>query len=391
VVPSDRPRVRPTPPPESPEVRAPRIIVADDDRIARESTAGCLRAGGYLVDAVESGQEVLDRVAQGSADLVLLDVMMPRMSGLETCRLLKAMGAEAFVPVILVTGKTDIASRVEGLKIGADDYICKPVEDLELLARVSAMLRIKRMYDDVATQRTKLRKLTAHDELTGLYNQRFVLTRLTEEFKRSERYHEPFACMMVDIDPIRSLSAGGGWVADDALIKGVADRIQKSVREVDVLARYGGDSFLLLLPSTHFAGSLAVAERVWREICEQTLEVEGIARKVTVSIGIALYPSMDIRTKEALVKAMEEALAQAKRAGGNRICAFQQQGYIYTPPVGGGVGGASAGPPSSRRGMELAAAAGVTGPQRERISQPNLQKAAIGVDAAQDSSRRKPQ
>jgi diguanylate cyclase (GGDEF)-like protein len=358
--------------------------------MARESTAGCLRAGGYLVDAVESGQEVLDRVVQGSADLVLLDVMMPRMSGLETCRLLKAMGSEAFVPVILVTGKTDIASRVEGLKIGADDYICKPVEDLELLARVSAMLRIKRMYDDVAAQRTKLRKLTAHDELTGLYNQRFVLTRLTEEFKRSERYHEPFACMMIDIDPIRSLSPGGGWVADDALIKGVAERIQKSVREVDILARYGGDSFLLLLPSTHFAGSLAVAERVWREICEQTLEVEGIARKVTVSIGIALYPSMDIRTKEALVKAMEEALAQAKRAGGNRICAFQQQGYIYTPPVGGGASGGSAGPPSSRRGMELAAAAGVTGSgQRERISQTNLQKAVI--DTAQDSSRRKPQ
>jgi diguanylate cyclase (GGDEF)-like protein len=318
---------------------------------------------------------------------VLLDVMMPRMSGLETCRLLKAMGTEGFLPVILVTGKTDIASRVEGLKIGADDYICKPVEELELLARVSAMLRIKRMYDDVASQRSKLKKLTVHDELTGLYNQRFALLRLSEEFKRSERYHEPFSCMMVDIDPIRSFSGGGGWVADDALIKGVAERIQKSVREVDVVSRYGADSFLLVLPSTAFAGSLAVAERVWREITEQTLEVEGIPRKVTVSIGIALYPSMDVRTKEALIKAMEEALAQAKRGGGNRICAFQQQGYIYTPPVGGGASGGSAGPPSSRRGMELAAAASVQSPG-QRISQPSLPK--TNPDVAQDSQRRKP-
>lgn len=385
MAPSDRPRVRPTPPPDSTELRLPRILVADDDRASREALASCLRSGGYLIEAFESGQEVLDRAMQGGIDLVLLDVLMPRLSGLETCRMLKAIGAEAFVPVVLVTAKTDTASRVEGLRIGADDYICKPVEELELLARVSAMLRIKRMYDEVAAQRTRLRKLTVHDELTGLYNQRFVHVRLSEEFKRAERYHEPFACMMIDIDPMRSMSPSGGWVTDDGLIKTVADRVRRSVREVDMVARYTSDAFLVVLPSTHFAGSLAVAERIWREITEQSIEAEGVLRKVTVSIGIALYPSMDVRTKEALIKAAEEALAQAKRAGGNRICAFQQQGYIYTPPIGGGVGASTGGPPSSRRGGDMSSS---VASGRERSNQASTQRVS-GPDVPQDS-RRKP-
>lgn len=404
MVASDRPRGRLTPPPpENSDARLPRVLIADDDRAARDAMAACLRANGYLVEALDSGQDVVDRVNQGNVDLVLLDVLMPRMSGLETCRLLKAMGVEAFVPVLFVTNKTDTQSRIEGLKIGADDYICKPIEDAELLARVAAMLRIKRMYDDVAGQRTRLKKLTVYDETTGLYNQRFALTRLTEEFKRAERYHEPFSCMMIDIDPMRSLMGGGGWVNDATLVRAVGDRIQRCVREVDIVSRYSSDAFLLVLPSTHFAGSLAVAERVWREITEQTFEVEGVLRKVTVSIGIALYPSMDVRSKESLLKASEEALNQAKRAGGNRICAFQQQGYMYTPPVGAGASSASPGPPSSRRGAELAAAATVAPATRERErekereqerlrdrpTQPSMQR-VTPIEPAPETYRRKP-
>jgi len=379
-VPTDRPRMRQLPPPDTSEGRAPRLLVADDDRASRETMANCLRGGGYTVDAVDSGQDVLDRVNQGGVDLVLLDVMMPRLSGLETCKLLKAMGSDSFVPVVLVTAKTDTQSRVEGLKIGADDYICKPVEDLELLARVSAMLRIKRMYDDVALQRTKLKKLTVYDDLTGIYNQRFASARLSEEFKRSERYHEPFACMLIDVDPLRSFTAGGGWVSDDVAVKAVADRIRKGVREVDIVARHGADSFLVLLPSTHFVGAITVAERVWRDISDTPIEIEGGLRRVSASIGIALYPSMDIRSKEALLKSAEEALAQAKRSGGGRICAYQQQGYIYTPPAPERLSG-SAGPPSSRRTAELMGAG-------TRASQTSLPKQS--ADNPVDSQRRKP-
>lgn len=323
--------VLPAPPVELMNPRPARIVVADDDRGARQMLVSMLQKAGFVVDAVDDGQELLELVGRGGVDLALLDIIMPRLSGLETCRLLKSMTAEAFLPVVLVTAKTDTASRVEGLKIGADDYVCKPFEEEELLARVGAMLRIKRLHDHVAAQRAYLEQLSIHDEMTGLYNYRYLFTRLNEEFKRAERYHEPFACVLVDIDRLKALNDTGGRSLGDAVIRRVSEGIRRSVREVDVVARYGGEEFLVVLPSTHFAGSLTVAERIWREAASNPVEFGGAVRPFSVSIGVALYPSRDVRTKDALIRAAESALHQAKREGGNRICVFQQHGQIYTP------------------------------------------------------------
>jgi hypothetical protein len=111
--------------------------------------------------------------------------------------------------------------------------------------------------------------------------------------------------------------------------------IKKSVREVDVVARFGGDEFLVVLPSTHFAGSVTVAERIWREVTERAFFSDlGRPPRITLSVGVALYPSRDVRSKDALLRASDAALHQAKRDGGNRICVFQQHGYLYTPVVG---------------------------------------------------------
>jgi diguanylate cyclase (GGDEF)-like protein len=329
-----------TPSPESKEQVAPgaiasvqgsKIVVADDDRLTREHTATLLRANGFLVDTVEDGQVAVERVAQGGVDLVLLDVMMPKMGGLETCRVLKSMSREAFLPVVLVTVNSDTASRVEGLKIGADDYVCKPFDAEELLARVDAMLRIKKLHDHVNGARAKLERVSLHDELTGLYNYRYLHSRLSEEFKRAERYHEPLGCMIVDIDHLKAKNEAEGRVAGDRIIVQVAEAIRNTVREIDVVARFGGDEFLVALPSTHFAGSIALAERLWREITEPRGRASSPSAGVPVSIGVALFPSRDVRTKDALLRASDAALAQAKRDGGNRICVFQQEGYLYTP------------------------------------------------------------
>ncbi len=364
---SDPPRVRPSdaaelrpgaeaassPRPPSTPTEPARILIADDDRFARDLLAGILRGAGHTVEMVDDGQEAVDRVAQGGVDLVLLDVVMPRLSGLEACRILKGMTLDGFLPVVLVTVRTDTASRVEGLRIGADDYVSKPYEETELLARVASMLRIKRLHDQVATQKARFERLSVHDELTSLYNYRYLNTRLTEEFKRAERYHEPFACLLIDIDQLRAVNDVSGRTAGDAAILRVADGIRRCVREVDVVARYGGDEFLVVLPSTHFAGSVVVAERIWRECSGRPVSGDGEARRddavalgtgelpwadgprdLKVSVGVALYPSRDVRSKDALLRAADSALAQAKREGGHRICVFQQQGYIYTPSLG---------------------------------------------------------
>lgn len=311
------------------------IVLADDERLGREHLAALLRSNGYTVEAFDDGQAVIERIGKGGVDLVLLDVLMPRLTGLEACRIIKSMSQDTFLPVVLLTVRTDTQSRVDGLRIGADDYVGKPFDERELLARVEAMLRIKKLHDHVVKARAKLEQLSVHDELTGLYNYRYLHTRLGEEFKRAERYHDPLACVVIDVDRLQGLNESGGRALGDNVVRGVADVVRRSVREVDVVARFGGDEFLLVLPSTHFAGSVTVAERIWREVSERPFfgEQTGPVR-VTLSIGVALYPSRDVRSKDALLRAADSALHQAKRDGGNRICVFQQHGYLYTPVVG---------------------------------------------------------
>jgi two-component system cell cycle response regulator len=355
VAPSDPPRVSSRPP-----SRRPVIIIADDDRITRELLASILRANAFEVEISADGQQAVERVAKGGVDLVLLDVMMPRMTGLEACRLMKGMTADAFLPILLVTVKTDPQSRIDGLKIGADDYVCKPFEEGELLARVQAMLRIKRLYDEMQAARARLERVSVHDELTGLFNYRYLNARLGEEFKRAERSHEPLACAVIDVDRLRVYNERGGRALGDAILRGTADLIRKSVREADIVVRYGGDEFLMLLPSTHFAGSVAVAERIWRDMATRswTSIVDGSHDRVTLSMGVALYPSRDVRAKEGLLKAAENALHRAKRDGMNRICVFQQENLIFSPtmnpstlpapPASSSSAGATA--PSSRKG-----------------------------------------
>jgi two-component system, cell cycle response regulator len=264
-------------------------------------------------------------------DLVLLDILMPGMDGIHCCRVLKSMSLEGFLPVVLLTGKTDTESRVEGLRIGADDYVCKPFDERELLARLHSMLRIKRAHDEVNRAKARLEQLAVSDELTGLYNYRYLHTRLSEEFKRAERYRDPLACAMVDIDHFKEFNDRFGHDVGDRVLAEVAERLRAGVREIDVVARYGGEEFLLVLPSTHFAGALAVADRVWRAVGESPFQIDGSPRQVTISVGVALFPSRDVTTKDQLLKAADKALYQAKADGRDRICVFQHQNYIYRP------------------------------------------------------------
>lgn len=351
------PSYPPSAPPDRFENVPARIVVADDDRVGRELLAGMLRKAGHTVEVVSDGQQAVDRVAQGGVDLVLLDVVMPKMSGLEACRILKGIAGDGFIPVVLVTVKTDTASRVDGLKIGADDYVCKPFDEQELLARTGAMLRIKRLHDHIAAERERLAKLSIHDELTGLYNYRYLHTRLEEELRRAERHHEPLACAMIDIDQLKPINEIAGRGVGDEVIRGVASAIRRTVRDIDVVARYGGEEFLVILPNTHFAGSVSAAERIWREAQQIRVEYDGRSISPCVSIGIAFYPSRDVRTKDSLLRGTDAALQQAKREGGNRICIFQQQGLVHSPAPG--VGAAATRASSDRTSPDRASLADI--------------------------------
>ncbi len=302
----------------------------------------------------DGAPRLLERAAEARFDLVLLDVMMPRMSGLEACRLLKGttQAAGLFVPVVLLSGRGDARARTEGLRMGADDFLAKPYDAHELLARIGALLRIKRQYDEVAAHRDRLARLAVHDELSELYGARYLRSRLGEEFHRAERYHDPLAYLLLDIDGLSAHNEALGRAAGDSVLKMVAKLVKSSVRDVDVVARSGGDEFAVLLPSTHFAGAATAAERIVTSVASHSFAFNGRRFAATVSVGVGLFPSRDVRTKDALQRAAESALRHAKREGLGRVCVFQQQGFLYVPnPPTGGVNTAAVVPnPPPRAG-----------------------------------------
>jgi diguanylate cyclase (GGDEF)-like protein len=312
---------------------APLVLVAEDDRLMRQTVTKTLTDHGLRVEAVEDGQQALDRVRKGGISLVILDIIMPKLSGIECCRIIKSVAEERILPVLLLTSKTDIESRIEGLRIGADDYVGKPFDERELLARVDNLLRVKKAHDEMLESKKRLELLAIQDELTGVYNYRYMHTRLLEEFKRAQRYRYPLACAMIDIDHFKQFNDEYGHDLGDIVLREVAARIGRAVREIDVVARYGGEEFLLVLPNTHFAGALTVADRVWRSVGHKPVVANDRKHKVTVSVGVSLYPSRDIKSKDQLLKSADEALYRAKNEGRDRICVFQQQGYLYRPDV----------------------------------------------------------
>lgn len=307
--------------PETDDLLAPPVVlIADDDDVAREAVTEMLERQGMVVEACKDGQAALDRALHGGVDLVLLDVVMPRLGGFECCRLIKAATEEHFLPVVLLTIRSDTESRVEGLRIGADDYVGKPFDERELLARVTGLLHMKRLHDYLAMAKVRLERLAIHDELTGLYNYRYLRTRVHEEFKRAERYEDALACVMIDIDHFKSVNDRHGHDIGDLVLREVAKRLKQGVREVDVVARYGGEEFLLVLPSTYVAGAIKVADRIRETIEKEPIEAGSTTHEITISAGVAAFPNPGIDNKDRLLKAADQALYRAKAEGRNRVC-----------------------------------------------------------------------
>ena len=308
----------------------PLILVIDDDDGVRHLFEQMLLKANYRVALATNGASGLVIARDLKPDLIMLDVVMPEMNGLSLCRVLKNNQGNAFLPIILMTAQNDPDSRVQGLKSGADDYLGKPVDTRELLARIEALLQIKRLYERLASNNKTLNDVTFFDQATGLYNERHLRERLAEEFERAERYSEPLSCILISLDKFAVLSQLSPRETIDILIRELADITRAGVREFDVIARSATDCFTVLLPRTHFTGSLAVAGRICRQV--QTMHIIGPDGKVVhVSVGISFYPSRDVSSAEDLIGQAKKALELAREAGSDQICLLQQSAYYYQP------------------------------------------------------------
>lgn len=315
-------------------VESARILVVDDDAQVRSFLEELLCEAGYGVDLVADGRAALKRVELDPPDLVLLDVVMPGMGGLEVLRIIKAPNDLRFLPVILLTGDTDLETRLRGLKLGADDYLTKPANSEEVLARIEALLRIKRLQDRISDSRRELEDAALVDPLTGLYNARYLALRLGDEFKRAERYNEPISCLVMMLEGWAGICAEIGLDSADDVIKVVSGLVRSGVREFDVVMRTEADRFAVLLPRTHFAGSMAVAGRLWTALRTNRFQFPGKAKRLEASLGVAFFPDRDVTSGEQLMAKVERALSRARAEGPGQICLFQQTAYFFRPDQG---------------------------------------------------------
>jgi two-component system cell cycle response regulator len=296
-----------------------RILLVGLPGPGRDGDRALFAQAGLSVFEAGSLQEAHENFAV-SPDLYLIERRLPDGDGLDLLAELKGQGDSEFVPVMISTsGDTD--ERVEALSAGADESVSRPCAPDELLARVRALLRLKATHDRIRLVQRDLERLVASDPLTGLHNRRSLLDRLKQETERYARYRQPLALAMLDLDAFKPINDTYGHLFGDHVLRQVAETISHSVRTLDVAARYGGDEFAVILPQTEAQGALRVCERLLRNVSSLEVTQGKISVRVSLSLGLALYPGEGIASVEDLLRAADDALYRAKRSGRNRVCA----------------------------------------------------------------------
>jgi len=295
-----------------------RILVLDDDRSVRQLLARMLGECGYEPLVAANWTEALRLFRDSAPDLVLLDIMMPGVDGYKMAKMFRSEGG-AFVPIILLTALEDLESKRRGMAAGADDFLSKPVSPLELQIRVSSMLRIKVLTDQLARANAQLAELAVTDALTGLYNRRYLYQLLQREFARAKRYLRPLACLMLDLDHFKDVNDTHGHQVGDRVLVLVGDVLRRTLRNTDVPARFGGEEFMVLAPETNAEAGTIVAERLRTRVAEESAAKGGGIPRITVSIGVATTQHEQAASTEELVRLSDEGLYRAKNAGRNRV------------------------------------------------------------------------
>ena len=295
----------------------PRLLVVDDQPINIQVIYQAF-AGDYQVFMATSGEQALAICRDNPPDLVLLDIVMPGIDGFEVCRQLKAHDATRHIPIIFVTAHTDAAQETHGLRLGAVDFIAKPINPAVVRARVNTQLTLKFQSD-------LLRKLVFLDGLTGVFNRRYFDQQLGTEWARSARNGSPLSMVMLDVDFFKNYNDRYGHQAGDDCLRMIASTLKSALkRPADLVARYGGEEFACILPDTSFDDAMALAGDLEAQVRRLALphESSDVAKVVTISIGVGsnggAAPAQDGGLQ--LLKMADAQLYEAKHTGRGRVC-----------------------------------------------------------------------
>jgi len=297
------------------------ILIIDDTKSVRQLIINTLCRSDLFCDYFEAadGVEGFKIMLDEKVDIVLCDVEMPGMDGFKFLGMVNSRKELQDIPVLLLTGHNEMATKIRGLEQGASDYVIKPFSPAELLARVKIHLKIKTLQDHLKESNLLLRTLSQTDALTELHNRRHMMATLKTEFDRSQRSNSPFAFLMIDLDHFKQVNDTYGHQEGDTVLKATAMEIKRQLRQYDSAARFGGEEFALLLPETSLDEALMVAERLRHSFDSMQFTGSLSELNITASFGVATIPHKNINSIEDLIRLADKALYLAKNNGRNCV------------------------------------------------------------------------
>ncbi|MBU4288072.1 MAG: diguanylate cyclase [Proteobacteria bacterium] len=300
----------------------PTILVIDDSKLIAHVAKNILTKQGHEVLLAQDGETGLDMAKNNEPDLILLDLILPGIDGYGVCQRIKNDSNIADIPVIMLTSKAEHTDKVRGLELGASDYVTKPFDEGELVARVNTHLRIKELHESLQEKNRQLLEMANRDGLTGLYNHRYFHESVSKDFQRAVRYNESLSCVMFDIDHFKKFNDTYGHQTGDVVLKTLGGLVKKLMRDSDLAARYGGEEFALLLYHTEAKDAYQIAERLRKTVEQYKFQAEDLVLSVNISVGVASYYHPEISDAKTLIECADKALYRAKEEGRNRVIAF---------------------------------------------------------------------
>jgi two-component system cell cycle response regulator len=301
----------------------PGVLLVEDDPATCELLSHFIRAEGFEVTDAATAEQALELVRKESIPIVITDLQLPGMDGLELCRELRSQQFDGYVYIIVLTGQPRRGGVVAALRAGADDYLQKDVSREELAARLQTAMRIVSLERQLRLALNQQRRLALTDALTAVPNQRAFSKHFNAEFKRAVRFGEDLAVLLLDVDHFKLVNDQHGHTIGDHVLKAVATRVAKSLpRSFDFFARLGGEEFAVILPQTDLDGAAALAERLRGVVADNPFQCGGQLISITVSIGVSAWSErrgIVASTPEDVLELADQRLYASKRSGRNRV------------------------------------------------------------------------
>lgn len=294
------------------------VVAVDDNPVNRLLVEKVLTKEGYKTKILSSSEEVIPCLAEQPPDLILLDLMMPNLNGLELCEQIKLNPNYQEIPIIFITASNEKQDLLKAFDSGAVDYVTKPFYNQELLARIKTHIELKFTRDELKKALIEVEKLAKTDELTGISNRRNFYNLAEREFNLAKRRKRNFALLIIDIDHFKNINDTYGHPIGDEVIKFVAHECSKNLRKEDLCARWGGEEFVIFLSETNLSEAVNVANRIKNNLGNELLNIESFNLHLTVSIGISVYNQQDEHIDHTISRA-DFALLEAKKTGRNRV------------------------------------------------------------------------